>query len=599
MKINFSKLKKISQDKDHAVFQHDDGHSVKVALAALSPKMRGQLAEMECEEPEKMKKGGNVSSAQRETTPYAPNAAPPVVGMAKGGVAHYADGTDDVSQDDSNDKPPVNININPGQPPLPNGGLEGQAADAAVKANPGTQATTGFNPNAPQQPLQVEPISPEEQQQAAIDQEPLQQAAKQPPTANADMENEPDNSKPSDPNAPPPDQAQQPQQQLTPEQEYAKAHNDFKQQHLQQYAQEDAAFQHDLENGHITPETYQSMFHDKSTLGKVGTIFGLLMSGAGSGLSHQPNALLGMMDNVIKNDLAAQIQSKQNAQNYLRTNQNAILTKAHAGKLDADSALQAYALTKMQMNRTALHDQTQNVSKLPVGSPERQNAEQGLALMYGAINNDNYDIADRAASAQALMGMNNASGGNNPESGYQKSQQALRMAGQEGLANSRDQRHIPGMQGQTSIPADKIRDQVQAMNVMDQKGRDVLNFIHNNPVGLNPKSWDPKIGATLQQKIEEMKNFYNGSIEGGALTQGRLGWYDQQFGKNARNPINQFLGSTDKLREMVNSNANRRDMLLKAYGGNPESSQPAPEYKTDSNGVKWMRGPNNKAIRVK
>lgn len=74
---------------------------------------------------------------------------------------------------------------------------------------------------------------------------------------------------------------------------------------LQGYA-EDMAFHQDLNNGQITPETYQSLFAKKDTLGKIGTIFGLLLSGAGSGLAHQPNALLGMMDNQIKNDLEAQ-----------------------------------------------------------------------------------------------------------------------------------------------------------------------------------------------------------------------------------------------------------------------------------------------------
>ncbi len=84
------------------------------------------------------------------------------------------------------------------------------------------------------------------------------------------------------------------------------------------YAKE-VAFQQDLANRHIEPKTYSSMFANRGTLGKIGTIFGLLMSGAGSGLTGQPNALLDMMNKEIDRDLAAQKESKANANTFLKT----------------------------------------------------------------------------------------------------------------------------------------------------------------------------------------------------------------------------------------------------------------------------------------
>lgn len=85
------------------------------------------------------------------------------------------------------------------------------------------------------------------------------------------------------------------------------------------------AFGDDLHNGQIQPKTYRDLFsknHDgseKSTLGKLGTIFGLLVSGAGSGLAHQPNALMDMMNREIDRDLDAQKASQANKLNWYNT----------------------------------------------------------------------------------------------------------------------------------------------------------------------------------------------------------------------------------------------------------------------------------------
>jgi hypothetical protein len=81
------------------------------------------------------------------------------------------------------------------------------------------------------------------------------------------------------------------------------------QQHLQSAA--------DLAANPIHAKNMQDLFAEKSTLGKIGTMFGLMVGGMGSGLSHQPNAALAMMQNQINNDLQAQQSSKTGAQNFL------------------------------------------------------------------------------------------------------------------------------------------------------------------------------------------------------------------------------------------------------------------------------------------
>lgn len=180
---------------------------------------------------------------------------------------------------------------------------------------------------------------------------------------------------------------------------------DHKQASLNEMTAEDKAWQHDLNNGHITPKTYQDLFHDKGTLGKIGTIFGMLLSGAGSGLSHQPNAMFALMDKQIQNDLEAQKTSKANAQNFLRINQQQGLNKANIANTNQDTDLKHYTLTKIQMNQAALHKLTLDAKKLPPGSPQRAQADQTLAMMNGAVQNDNFNLADRAATAEAFQKM--------------------------------------------------------------------------------------------------------------------------------------------------------------------------------------------------
>lgn len=342
----------------------------------------------------------------------------------------------------------------------------------------------------------------------------------------------------------------------------------------QELLNETNSFHQDLVNGHIGPKTMHDLMwkddkgNDKSTLGKIGTIFGMLLAGAGSGLSHQPNALLSLMQKQIDNDLDAQKQSKTNAINYLRMNQQnemnkagIRLTNANANNMNLEANQKAYALARMQMNRAGLHKLTQDASSLPVGSPNRVKAEAALPLLYQAINTSDYDIADRAAAASTVAKYGQQANQGN-EGAYQANQNGLRWGGMGPMADVNDQRHIPGIAGQSSQPIPQsIKDQVHAMNVLDAKGKDLLNFAKQHA-----GTWNPQTRAQAEQKLEEMKNFYNGSIEGGALTEGRLKWYDEQFKKSPTDILPQIMGSTKRLEEVVNSNQMRRDLQLRDLG---------------------------------
>lgn len=175
--------------------------------------------------------------------------------------------------------------------------------------------------------------------------------------------------------------------------------------------------QQDLDAGHITPKTYSDLFANKSTLGKIGTIFGLMLSGAGSGLTGQPNMLLQMMDKQIDRDLEAQKVSAGNRQNLFKMHMQKNLndaqiknleatgayTKAQMQGLQLDNVFKANAAARITGRNFALYDIGQAVQKIPPGSPMRQQAENTYnSVKEGVAAANAKTAADYAAQSSAV-----------------------------------------------------------------------------------------------------------------------------------------------------------------------------------------------------
>lgn len=141
------------------------------------------------------------------------------------------------------------------------------------------------------------------------------------------------------------------------------------QERAQRKTAEDIALAGDLKNGVITPKTYGSLFADKSLPGKIGTLFGLLLSGAGSGLSHQPNALLARMDKEIERDVQAQKDTQENKRNWYNASlqhskieaENE-LTRAHALGAGAQAEFDVYMNREAGIPESAVTASTMNRS---------------------------------------------------------------------------------------------------------------------------------------------------------------------------------------------------------------------------------------------
>lgn len=130
------------------------------------------------------------------------------------------------------------------------------------------------------------------------------------------------------------------------------------------------------DQGKVDPKTTAYLFAKKDTPGKIGLILGMLLSGAGSGLAHQHNALLDMLNKELDRDLDAQKNSNTNAQNWYNLNQHHQMNKAGIKEKNANTDILA---------GTAAHNQMKNY------------------VMLDAINKQKLVNPDQAASAADML----------------------------------------------------------------------------------------------------------------------------------------------------------------------------------------------------
>lgn len=504
--MNYKGFKKVKEDDDKAILKNGGGHSITIAKKSLS---KGHLE------------------------------------MLKKLPLHAAEGADTENADESSDQPESKtpgVNIYVGNGSNQSGGqstLAPQPAPQEPAANPQPQQT-GANVGA------AAAVPPPAQQQGNAAGANVGGAAIVPPEQGG--------------------QSAAPQPEAPP---------DPKAIHLQHYLGQDQATENDLNSGHITPKTYHALFESKSTLGKIGTLFGLMAAGAGSGLTGQPNVVLQMMNKEIENDLTAQQNSKTNAQNLLRINQAQLLQEAQIPKLIAEGKLtqqqahmvaqqvkqSAYTLAQMQANRFALHSLVTANNKLPAGSPARQQGDQMLALMFQAVNNENFNIADRAASAGSLLNFGGNSQGGSNEAGFQGRNTALRMSGNEKLATDAESKHFPGLEGQASVPLNgNDREKIDTGITFDRKLNDFINFTKKHSGSLSPSTI--KEGETL---AAELQGAYRQATHGGVYKESEQNFISKLIDENPTKFFNS-IRVMPQLKALAKENANRVDQTVKNLG---------------------------------
>lgn len=582
--MDFSKFHRIETDEKSTTLRHPSGHLIKIAHKGLSPEYKKELDQV----PMKMAKGGKVNYEQfqkniKASPPSKPsessNTMPGSPKMASMAYTEPQDGGTDVvlsalhreappfgplgAEEKQHYPPCINPSCKSYGKSHPNckcyGGVSEHtgAGEAGMFAEGGAVEKENYCDANRMHFKGCEYYKGEEPQKLA---EGTPDDTVQPDPSSMPVET-PQYENPAP--APQPEQGQQfgPTDTVAPDMAPA----DRAQATTAALHDESMKLQNDLNNGHIKPETYRDLYAKKDTLGKIGTVFGMLVGGMGSGLTHQPNALMSMMDNEISRDLDAQKTSASNRQNFMTIAQHGLMNQANVTGQNLANETNSRALAWSAAARSALHQQIQNAQNMPQG-PARQQAMQALAVLSQGIDRKEADMFSQAGLAQAITESAGKGGGNTQ---FMKS--GLMGAPFQRIGEDIEQKtidNVPSVSGQQAtrpIPQDK-RDQVQNMNVLDEKAKDLINYAK-----AHEGSWNPKTRAIAQQKANEMVGFYSSSL-GTSMTEGNRTWLDEQIAKkNPTSAISQELyGSNAKLNEIMNSNAMRRNNLLKSVGLHPK-----------------------------
>ena len=352
----------------------------------------------------------------------------------------------------------------------------------------------------------------------------------------------------------------------------------------QQLNQEANNLKQDFNNGHITPETYHSLFAKKDTLGKIGMLFGLMVSGAGSGLAHQSNAAMDQMNKELDRDLEAQKVTKSNQFNALNLaeqhlkNQSEIglqgkqgqLAEANIAAVNANTQLTKLTTAKTAMLLSAVQDLTGKVNNLPPGSPQHMAAQGALQQVSNAT--DQHINAMNAQTAAQV------------EANWQRHNAALNALSPE-MAKYQSERHVPGM-GEASIPVSgEDREALGSGQAFDQKLQRFIDWTkaHSETAALHPQ--DAKVGATL---AAELQGAYRQATHGGVFKEGEQNFISKLIDSDPVSNLNKFtvvpqLEALQKeARERVNQKAKTQG--LPGYQGSQSAPETAPQTMTSKSG---------------
>lgn len=332
MHINLSKFKKVKSDQHSTTLRHQDGHEIKIAHQALSPKMRGQLQSIEAiEQPKETKR-----SAQAEMKP---------VKMADGGEVEAEDKSDINSAvenaADAAKQAPVVINV--GQPAIPPAGVGAPTGlPQEVAAAPAQDGPMGA-PSAPDKAPSSAPDPQAAAQLAAAQAAPQGLAEGRSPSgdpAQASAQGLAPQAANQDPYGTATQQgayeqglkerktgifgeadaiaksAKAQQEALDKAADMQMTAQQIYQKHYSELEQERSALQEDLKNQHIDPDHY---FHSMDVPQKISTAIGLILGGFGAASSGK-NMAVEYLQKQIENDIGAQKANLGKTESLLNAN---------------------------------------------------------------------------------------------------------------------------------------------------------------------------------------------------------------------------------------------------------------------------------------
>lgn len=269
--------------------------------------------------------------------------------------------------------------------------------------------------------------------------------------------------------------------------------------------QESNNFIQDVNSGKITPKTYGDLFADKNIFGKIGMLFGMLVGGAGSGLSGQPSVIMHMMDNLIANDMAAQEKSATNKHTFMTVNGNNLRHLADSKKIGADTRQMLAAQSKDQMGIVLLHDLSEKLKNVPPG-PQRDALLNQWTMLSKTLQDQRAPMFAQAAAANAIgeKFLGNQNGGEMNTTGMKAfGPPEVQKLGEDTEQKTLNGAFGPGTSAKSNIPIPQsAKDSVERFNNLDQLYQDAQKYMDNvNLYGKKFPGYQRGEGESLKQRM--------------------------------------------------------------------------------------------------
>lgn len=352
------------------------------------------------------------------------------------------------------------------------------------------------------------------------------------------------------------------------------------QQHYNELEQERQAHMSDIKNGYIDPDQYWTGRKDPNTGEMVGghskIAAGIGMILAGFNPTNSPNAAVNFLKYQMDQNIEAQKQNLGAKQNLLTAN-----LRQFGNLKDATD------MTRIMQNDIMTHELQSAAAKA-----QTPLAKAAALQAAGKLQMDTAPMFQQFAMRRAMMNL-----ANNPSSSPQATNQMIgymRVMNPE-MAKEMESRYIPGVGlAQTPVPQD-VRQELIGKQNFDQMAREYINFAKSHSGSWSPS--DIKKGAAM---AGELQGAYRQASKGGVYKEGEQSFIETLIPSDPT----QYLGSLrtlPKVEQLIHNNMLQGNNLRQGYGLPPKAVQQDSQQSQIKtvNGVKYMRGPNGEAIRVK
>lgn len=349
----------------------------------------------------------------------------------------------------------------------------------------------------------------------------------------------------------------------------------YKQQY-DELEKERQAHMSDIQQGYIDPQKYWTGdSNGNGSHSRVASAIGMIL--AGFNPTNKPNAAVDMLKYQMDQNIEAQKQNLGAKQNLLTANLRQFGNLREA----------------TDMTRLMQSDIMQNELKTAAAKAASPMAKAAALTAAGQLQMQYAPLQQQMAMRQSMMKLANS--GNSDVGATEHMLAYMRMTNPE-MAKEMESRYVPGV-GMASVPVTPaVRDQLVSHQKLDSIGNDVLNYAKTH-TNLVPGTAEYNTGVQKSMILQQ------------AIREGMLGTVFRESEKPLLqkfvddNPAGAFktISSEPKIRTILDSNRMQMNLLKKSNGLPSQQATPEaqiPQYKT-VNGVKYMRGPDGKAIPIR